>query len=79
MWILFRDPMTIFNHLDRYIVDVIAEEDIQAYQRQLSEVVGGRAHDFHEDVYFIQPFFTSKDDVSYFVRKYKTWLKSPSQ
>lgn len=79
MWILFRDPLTVFNHLDKYVVDVIADSDILTYQTQLKETLGGRAHEFHRDVYFLQPFFTSKQDVDYFVRKYKTWLPSPSK
>lgn len=76
MWILFRDPKTIFNHLDKFVIEVVADEDIVAYQSQLQETLGGRAHEFHQDVYFIQPFLTSKQDVDYFVRKYKPWLNT---
>ena len=73
MWIVFRDPKTVFNHLDKYVFEVVADEDIRKYQKGMGETIGGRAHDFMEDVYFLQPFFTSKDDVEYFVRKYKVW------
>ena len=76
MWIVFRDPKTIFTHLDKYVVEVVADEDIRTYQAQMKEVLGGRSHDFLADVYFLQPFFTSKDDVEYFVRKYKPWALS---
>lgn len=79
MWILFRDPLTVFNHLDKYVFEVVADEDIQTYQQQMTLTLGGRAHEFHDDVYFLQPFFTSKDDVNYFARKYKTWSRSPSK
>jgi|688.fasta_scaffold2449521_2 hypothetical protein len=78
MWILFRDPRTVFNHLDKFVVEVVADGDIQAYQQQMMATLGGRAHEFHDDVYFLQPFFTSKDDVNYFARKYKTWQTTSS-
>jgi hypothetical protein len=76
MWVIFRDPKTPFNHIDKFVLDVVAEEDILAYQKQLTETVGGRAHEIHLDVYFIQQFFTSKDDVEYFARRYKTWRQT---
>lgn len=78
MWILFRDPRTVFNHLDKFVVEVVADGDIHAYQQQMMATLGGRAHEFHDDVYFLQPFFTSKDDVNYFARKYKTWQTTSS-
>ena len=74
MWIIFRDPKTAFNHLDKYVIEVVADEDILAYQKQMNEVIGGRQHEILQDVYFLQPFFSSKDDVEYFVRKYRPWV-----
>ena len=68
--------MTIFNHLDKFVLEVVEDNDILAYQAKLTETVGGEPHQFQQDVYFIQPFFTSKSDVNVFVRKYKTWQSS---
>jgi hypothetical protein len=73
MWIVFRDPKTVFNHLDKYVFEMVAEEDILAYQAQMKETIRGRTHEIRLDVYFLQHFFTSKDDVEYFVRNYKPW------
>jgi hypothetical protein len=73
MWVIFRDPKTDFNYLDKHVLEMVADEDILAYQERLKVVVGGRGHEIHEDVYFIQPFFTSIADVNYFARKYKPW------
>jgi hypothetical protein len=73
MWILFRDPKTVFNHLDKFVLEVVADDDIDAYQEEMRQTVGGHAHEFHRDVYFVQPFFTSTRDVEYFARKYKAW------
>lgn len=79
MWVIFRDPKTVFNHLDKFVLEVVEDEEIQVYQKQLVETLGGRAHEFHQDVYFLQQFFTSKQDVSYFARKYKSWSAFPSK
>lgn len=73
MWIVFRDPKTIFNHLDKFVLELIEDEHIHVYQTKMSQTIGGRAHDFMDDVYFLQPFFTSKDDVAYFARRYTIW------
>lgn len=79
MWVIFRDPKTVFNHLDKFVLEVVEDNAILDYQTQLSNTLGGRAHEFHRDVYFLQPFFTSKQDVDYFARKYKSWSTSPSK
>lgn len=71
MWIIFRDPNTVFNHVDKCVVDVVADEEILAYQAQMGE---GRRYTIMEDVYFLQPLFTSKGEVEYFARRYKTWI-----
>lgn len=73
MWIVFRDPKTAFNHPDKYVFEMVADEDILAYQKQMKEAIKGRVHEIMQDVYFLQPFFTSKDDVEYYVRKYSPW------
>ena len=52
---------------------MVADDDILKYQKGMQDVLGGRTHDFLQDVYFLQPFFTSKDDVEYYVRKYSPW------
>ena len=47
MWIVFRDPKTIFNHLDKVVLEVVDDADIGAYQRQLHATLGGHAHFIH--------------------------------
>lgn len=73
MWVIFRDPDTVFNHLDKFVVELVADEDIVKYQDILMNTVGGRKHEIRDDVYFLQPLFTSTSDVDYFARKYNTW------
>jgi hypothetical protein len=75
MWVIFRDPKTPFNHTDKFVVDVVGDDDILPYQTQMAD---GHAYEIVLDVYFLQPFFRSKDDVQYFARKYKSWTNPAS-
>jgi hypothetical protein len=76
MWIIFRDPETVFLAMDKYIVDVVADDDILDYQETLVKTFGGEKHGIQTYVYFMQPFVTSASGTSYFARRYKTWHPS---
>jgi hypothetical protein len=76
MWIIFRDPNTIFLDMDKYVASVIADDDILAFQTDLIRLLGGRPHTIDTDVYFLQPFATSEAGTPYFARRYKAWLRA---
>jgi hypothetical protein len=78
MWIIFREPRTPFNHIDRFVADMVEDEDIIAYQKQLAATVGGRIHEVRDDVYFLQSFFSPEKGGDYFARRYKTWQAQAS-
>jgi hypothetical protein len=78
MWAIFRDPKTVFNDLDKYTIEIVEDKDILTYQETVHKKIGGRVFDIRHEVYFVQQFFTSDDDVEYFARKYKTWTPSNS-
>ena len=73
MWVIFRDPESVFLDMDKYIVDVIADDDILAYQTKLLKAYGGQGHEIQTYVLFMQPFMTTSSGVHYFARKYKLW------
>ena len=75
MWIIFRDPNTVFNHIDKFVSEIVEDDDIEAYQAKLLSAVGGVLFEFHPEGRFAQKFVRSKDDVEYFARKYKVWSK----
>jgi hypothetical protein len=77
MWVIFRDSKSSFEHLDKYVVDMVADEDIAAYQQHLLKMHGGNAQEFHRDVYFLQAFLRTEKDVDYFIRKYRPWVIPP--
>lgn len=71
MWIIFREPTSPYNHIDRVVVDIVEDSDIAAYQSHLATTVGGRVHEILDYVYFLQNFFSSEKGIDYFARKYK--------
>jgi hypothetical protein len=77
MWVIFRDPQTVFNHLDKYVVAVVGDDDILEYQRELVASVNGDGYEIH-DVPFLQVFVKSDVAGDFFVRKYNTWTSSPN-
>lgn len=77
MWVIFRDPRTLFNHLDKYVVAVVADDDIGAYQLELAHSTNGTLYEVH-DVTFLQPFVKSDSAGDFFARKYKVWATSTS-
>lgn len=73
MWVIFRDPNTMFNHLDKYVYEIVDDKDILTYQLVLHEKVGGKPHEVNQTVFFLQHFLSSHNDVEYFARKYNAY------
>lgn len=70
---IFRDPKTVFNHVDKFVVELVEDKDIAAYQELLHKTVGGRTFDIYSDAQFNQRFVTSTNEVEYYARKYTCW------
>lgn len=73
MWVIFRDPNTAFTHLDKFVYQIVEDDDILAYQCALHQRSGGRIHELNQTVFFMQQFLTTEDDVEYFARRYNIW------
>ena len=73
MWVIFRDPKTMFNHIDKYVCEIVDDKDILAYQVTLHEKVGGHPHELNQSVFFLQQFLSSHNDVEYFARRYQVY------
>ena len=71
MWIVFFDPNTAFNHPDKYIVAVVTDDDIFAYQSAMP----GEKHEISTDNPYLQPFVTQYPDKAYFVRRFDFWSR----
>lgn len=73
MWVIFRDPKSVFNHLDKVVVELVQDKDILTYQDTLHKVAGGRTFVLDTDVRYNQKLLTSSNDVEYFARRYSCW------
>ena len=76
MWIVFRDPQTPFLHLDKYVVALVEDKDIRAYQSDLLRRIGGRAYEFELEVLYLQQFVTGQDETEYYARRVVPWVLS---
>jgi hypothetical protein len=76
MWVIFRDPNTAFNHLDKYVHEIVEDKDILDYQTTLYKEEGGHKHEINPAVFFLQPFLSSSKDVEYFARRYTGRIKT---
>jgi hypothetical protein len=73
MWVIFRDPHTVFNHLDKNVAQMVEDKDIGAYQLMLQLTQGGTIFDVYPNVYFLQKLFTSATGEEYYARRYRVW------
>jgi hypothetical protein len=73
MWIVFRDPNTVFLNLDKYIYELVSDQDILKYQDDLKKQMGGYSFDILENVYFLQPFLSASDGQEYYIRKFEVY------
>ena len=73
MWVIFRDPHTVFNHLDKNVVQMVEDKDIGAYQATLQSTQGGCSFDVYPDVYFLQRFVTTTTGTEYYACRYRVW------
>lgn len=70
---MFRDPQTPFLHLDKYVVALVEDTDIRAYQSDLVGRIGGRIYEIDTEVLYLQPFVTGQDETEYYARRVMTW------
>ena len=67
MWVIFRYVKTEFQNLDKYIYDLVDDEDILEFQEHLGL---GKKSDINQNVYFLQEFFETKSGTRFYARKY---------
>jgi hypothetical protein len=69
MWVVFYDPNTAFNHPDKYIVAIVSDDDIFAYQTAMP----GEKHEISADNPYLQPFVTQHPFKVYYARRFDVW------
>ena len=69
MWIVFREDKSEFINPDKYVVAVVNDSDILAYQASL----GGYQFPLNTDVYFMQEFVRDDKGLLYHARRYEVF------
>jgi len=70
-WIVFRDPHNTLTHMEKYVVGIVRDCDLESYQTHLTGTVGTR-NEIVRDMSHIQPFVYA-DGFHYYIRKYLPW------
>lgn len=73
-WIVYSDPNTVWNHLDKFVVNVVEEKELDTYQKILAGDKGS-CYEVIRHVTHLQPFVRISD-TNYYVRQYDFWSNS---
>lgn len=67
MWVIFRENKSEFIHPDKYVVALVNDIDIVAYQETF---VGGYFFPLNTDVSYFQEFVRDSQGRLFFARRY---------
>ena len=71
LWVVYCDPNTVWNHMDKYVVNIIEDKDLDAYQRSLAGDKG-TTYEIIRHMKHMQQFVIANGNV-YYVRQYEYW------
>lgn len=74
LWIVFCDPHNTLTHTDKYVVMIVRDCDILAYQRHLAGSVG-TINELVRNMNHLQPF-VYVNGLHYYIRRYVPWSSS---
>jgi hypothetical protein len=73
MWVIYKDPKTVFVDLDKYTYMLVKDAYILDYQKQLAGEQG-YIHEMQTENRFLQPFVTFHDqNIAFYARRYDVW------
>jgi len=71
LWVVFRDPNNTLTHMEKYVVTIVRDIDLEAYQTHLAGPLGTR-NEIVRTMNHIQPFVYA-DGFHYYIRRYVPW------
>lgn len=74
MWVIYRDCQSMFVNLDKYTVDLVEDDDILVFQKELAGTTG-RMYELQLASPYLQQFVTT-GDVHYFAKHMNPWIKT---
>jgi hypothetical protein len=72
MWVIFRDPISVFRDMDKYILCIVEDKDILVFQEHLWTSLGGRKQEIYSNNPYLQPLVITEHH-EYYARKYIPW------
>ena len=71
MWVVYCDPNTCWNHMDKYVVNIVHDDDLDSYQRTLAGPAGS-VYEVMRNANYLQQFVVSNNNI-YYVKQYEFW------
>ena len=73
LWVVFRDPNNTLTHMEKYVVTIVHDRDIESYQTHLTGTSGTR-NEIVRTMSHIQPFVYA-NGFHYYIRRYVPWSR----
>lgn len=74
LWVVFCDPHNRLTHMDKYVVMIVHDSDLLAYQTHLAGGVG-TTNEIVRTMSHLQPF-VYVNGLHYHIRRYIPWSNS---
>lgn len=74
LWVVYCDPNSVWNHMDKYVVNIVHDRDLDSYQRTLAGEKG-TIYEVIREAKHLQQFVIANGNI-YYIRQYEFW--SPS-
>lgn len=71
MWIVYCDPNTSWNHMDKYVVNIVDDNNLDSYQQILAGE-GGTSYEILRNARYLQQFVISNNNI-YYIKQYEFW------
>lgn len=74
LWVVYCDPNSVWNHMDKYVVNIVHDRDLDSYQCTLAGE-NGTMYEVIRQSKHMQHFVIANGNI-YYIRQYEFW--SPS-
>ena len=71
LWVVYCDPNSVWNHMDKYVVNIVDDKDLDVYQRTLAGDKG-TIYEVMRNATYLQQFVIANGN-SYYIRQYEFW------
>ena len=76
LWVVYCDPNSVWNHMDKYVVNIVSDTDLDVYQRTLAGDKG-TTYEVMRNAKHLQQFVIANGNI-YYIRQYEFWNPNSS-